>query len=56
MRMTALLGDLVGNIVDGDDSVKERDYDKNQQAQGEVVQERVEIDILSQQEDDASNK
>src|SRR5689334_892505 len=52
----ALLGDLIRHVVDGDNQVKQRDDDENQKAKGEVVEERVEIDVLAEHKDDADDE
>jgi len=46
MRMFAFLGNLIGQVVDGGDAAKERDNDKDEKPQREVIQVRVEIDTL----------
>jgi hypothetical protein len=41
--------------VDRDDPIKQRDDDEDEKSQGEVVQERVEIDLLPGEKDAAGN-
>ncbi len=45
MRMVAVLSDLVGHVVNREKSVEEGNDHKNQQAEGKVVEERVEINV-----------
>ncbi len=56
VRMVAVLGDLVGHVVDRDDSVEERDEDENQQPQGEVVEERVEVHVAREKKSDTEDE
>ena len=46
MRMAALLGDLIGHVVDGDDPVEQGDHHEDQKPEGEIVEEGVEIHAL----------
>ena len=50
LRMIAMLRDFVGHIVDCDDAVEQRDEHKDEEAQREVVQERVEVDVAGREE------
>ena len=38
LRMIPAFGNLVGNVVDGDDAVEEDDRDEKQESQREVVE------------------
>jgi hypothetical protein len=41
MRVMARMGDPGRNVVDRDDAVEQHDHDKEQQAQREIIEERV---------------
>src|SRR6185295_20408105 len=45
MGMITVLGDVVGDVVDRDDPIEERDENKDQEPQGEVIQKRIEIQV-----------
>jgi hypothetical protein len=45
MGMIAVLGDVVGNVVDRDDPIEERDEYKDEEPQGEIIQKRIEIQV-----------
>src|SRR3954466_11614281 len=56
MRITTVLRDLVGHVVDRDDAVEERDEHKNEETEREVIEERVEVDIAGREKIDAYEK
>ena len=47
MRVIAVLGDFVRHVVDRDDPVEERDEYKDEEPQGEIIEERIEVDATS---------
>ena len=53
MRMTTVLRDLVGHVVDRDDAVEERDEHEKQEAEREVIEEGVEVDVAGDEQIDA---
>ena len=56
VRVIAMLGEFVRHVVDRDDAVEERDEHKNEEAEREVVQERVEVDVAGGEKVDAREK
>ena len=56
MRMAALLGDLIGHVVDGDDPVEQGDHHEDQKPECEIVEEGVEIDALLVESDTAGDE
>ena len=56
MRVIAMLRDFVRHVVDRDDAVEQRDEHKNEEAQREVVEERVEVDVAGREKVDAREK
>jgi hypothetical protein len=49
MRVVAMLRDLIWNIVDRNDAVKERDEHEYQKSESEVVEEGVEVDVAGRE-------
>ena len=49
VRVIAMLREFVGHVMDRDDAVEERDEHKNEEAQREVVEERVEVDVAGRE-------
>jgi hypothetical protein len=56
VRVVAVSGDLVWDIVDGDDAIEESDAHEHQQAKGEVVQKRIEIQAACEQQQQANEQ
>ena len=56
VRVIAMLREFVRHVMDRDNAVEERDEHKNEEAEGEVVQERVEVDVTGDKKGDAHEK